>query len=86
MVGELGVADAAERLDAEKRNRARNALVVSQVYGRGKVLLLAFDETWRLRYKAGDIYHHRFWGQIMRWGVGEKLRAGEPGLRLVRTN
>jgi hypothetical protein len=79
---ESGVSDAATRLDEETRNRSRNALVVAQTYGRGKVLMLNFDQTWRLRYKAGDTYHHRFWGQIMRWGVGEKLRAGEDHLRV----
>jgi len=80
--GLLGVADAAARLDAETQTRARNALVVAQNYGRGKVLMLNFDQTWRLRYRAGDKYHHKFWGQVMRWGVGEKLRAGREGLRL----
>ena len=80
--GVLAVADAAARLDAETRKRARNSLVVAQNYGRGKVLMLNFDQTWRLRYCAGDKYHHKFWGQVMRWGVGEKLRAGKEGLRL----
>jgi hypothetical protein len=78
----LQVADAAARLEDEARLRSRNALVVCQAYGRGKVLMLNFDQTWRLRYRAGDKYHHRFWGQVMRWGVGEKLRAGREGLRL----
>ena len=80
--GNVNVTDAAARLDAEIRKRARNSLVVAQNYGRGKVLLLNFDQTWRLRYCAGDKYHHKFWGQVMRWGVGEKLRAGKEGLRL----
>ena len=80
--GVLGVADAAAHLDAETRKRARNSLVVAQSYGRGKVLMLNFDQTWRLRYRVGDKYHHKFWGQVMRWGVGEKLRAGKEGLRL----
>ena len=81
-VGTITAADATARLDAETRKRARNALVVAQSYGRGKVLMLNFDQTWRLRYCAGDKYHHRFWGQVLRWGMGEKLRAGREGLRL----
>jgi len=41
-----------------------------------------FDRTWRFRYRVGDTHHHRFWGQVMRWGVGEKLRAGDEFFRL----
>ncbi len=76
------VADAVAKLEAETRKRNRDALIVAQNYGRGKVLMLNFDRTWRLRYRVGDTYHHRFWGQVVRWGVGEKLRAGHAGLRL----
>lgn len=59
-----------------------NALIVAQRYGSGKVLALNFDRSWRLRYGVGDIYHHKFWGQILRWGTGEILRAGNEILRL----
>ena len=78
----MGVAEAAAHIDAEMRKRSRNALIVTQTYGHGKVLMLDFDQTWRLRSRDGDKAHHRFWGQVMRWGVGEKLRAGHEGLRL----
>ncbi len=74
--------DVAQRLDAEKARRARDALVVARNYGRGKVLVMNFDQTWRMRYLAGDRLHHRFWGQVVRWGIGEKLRAGNGGLRV----
>jgi hypothetical protein len=80
--GGVGILDAAARLDDEIRKRARASLVVAQSYGRGKVLLLNVDQTWRLRYRSGDKYHHKFWGQVLRWGVGEKLRAGKEGLRV----
>ena len=78
----MNVLDAAARLDDEIRRRARTSLLVAQSYGRGKVLLLNFDQTWRLRYRTGDKFHHKFWGQVLRWGVGEKLRAGKEGLRV----
>jgi len=78
----VDVSSAGEQLDEETLERARNSLVVVQNYGRGKIMMLNFDQTWRLRYKIGDTYHHRLWGQVMRWGVGEKLRAGEDHLRL----
>ncbi len=56
-------------------------LVVSET-GRGKVAFLATDETWRLRYRAGDRYHHRFWGNLVNWGAGEKLRDGNSHARV----
>ena len=51
-------------------------LVTVRETGRGKVAFFATDETWHLRYRKGDTYHHRFWGNMLRWGAGEKLRDG----------
>ena len=68
-------------LEARMNYRNRHALIATQRYGRGKVLGLAFDRTWRLRYRVGDTRHHRFWGQVMRWGLGERLRAGAEKFR-----
>lgn len=76
------VRNALEKMQAETLARERNALVVVQNYGRGKVLALATDQSWRLRYRVGDTLHHRFWGQIIRWGLGERLRDGTPQLRV----
>jgi hypothetical protein len=57
-------------------------LLVQQSYGFGKVLFVGLDSTWRWRYKAGDTYHHRFWGQLVRWAAAERLLPA--GNRLVR--
>jgi hypothetical protein len=57
-------------------------LLVQQSYGFGKVLFVGLDSTWRWRYKAGDVYHHRFWGQLVRWAAAERLLPA--GNRLVR--
>ena len=65
-----------------RREEMRQALVVAQPYGMGKVLMLLTDQTWRLRYQVGDTHHHRFWGQIMRWAAGEQLRAGNVYARM----
>jgi hypothetical protein len=62
--------------------RTENALIVSQRYALGKTLMLNFDRTWRLRYGVGDVYHHKFWGQVLRWASGENLRAGNELIRL----
>src|SRR5207247_2247757 len=57
-------------------------LLVQQNYGFGKVVFVGLDSTWRWRYRAGDVYHHRFWGQLVRWAAAERLLPG--GNRLVR--
>jgi hypothetical protein len=73
----------AAEVDPEKlRLQKKNPLIVLQQYGAGNVLLLNFDRTWRLRYRVGDPYHHRFWTQVLRWATAAKLSAGTPHVRL----
>ncbi|MCX8237373.1 MAG: hypothetical protein OSB05_01015 [Akkermansiaceae bacterium] len=68
---------------AKRREReAKKALLVTRQTGSGKVAMLLADRTWRLREGVGDIYHHRFWGQLVRWGAGPNLRAGTETIRL----
>ena len=59
----------------------RNALITTASHGLGKVMVLGFDRTWRMRYRIGDVYHHKFWGQVIRWATAGKLPAGT---RLVK--
>jgi hypothetical protein len=58
-----------------------SAVIAAQPYGLGKVLWIGTDGTWRWRFRVGDAYHHRFWGQTVRWAASGKLAAGN---RLVR--
>jgi hypothetical protein len=51
-------------------------LIVHQYYGLGQVVWLASDSTWRWRFRVGDQFHHRFWGQLARWAATAKLSAG----------
>ncbi|HPD13970.1 MAG TPA: hypothetical protein PLE19_03430 [Planctomycetota bacterium] len=48
----------------------------------GRVMFLATDHTWRLRYRVGDTHHHRFWGQVLRWATADKLPAGTSLVKL----
>jgi uncharacterized membrane protein len=57
-------------------------LVVAQQYGAGKVLMLNFDSTWRWRYDYGDVYHYRFWGNILRWLIATPLEGEGKYVRL----
>jgi hypothetical protein len=74
--------DLADALLQQKQTEQQNALVVTSQTGLGKVVMLNFDQTWRFRYGVGDTYHHRFWGQLMRWGAGQNLASGTNFVRL----
>jgi hypothetical protein len=56
-------------------------VIAAQPYGLGKVLWVGTDSTWRWRYRVGDLYHHRFWGQVVRWAAAGKLAAGNDWVR-----
>ncbi len=42
-------------------------LVVTARAGRGKVLFMGVDSSWRWRRGVEDLYHYRFWRQMSRW-------------------
>ncbi len=59
------------------------AAVAHQYYGFGQVVWMGVDSTWRWRRRAGDMWHHRFWGQIVRWAAGNKSAAGNDQVRMT---
>ena len=69
-------------LQKQKDLEKKNALVVVSQFGTGKVAMLLTDHTWRFRYGVGNTDHHKFWGQLLRWGTGDNLRAGTELVRL----
>ena len=74
--------DALAKVAMRKEREEENAVFVVRQTGAGKVAMLLTDRTWRLREGAGDVYHHRFWGQLVRWGAGPNLRSGNEAIRL----
>jgi hypothetical protein len=48
-------------------------IIARQNFGFGRVLFLGIDSTWRWRFKTGELYHHRFWGQIAQWAASDRL-------------
>lgn len=71
--------------ESNLENERRNGLVVQHYVGTGQVLWLGTDSTWRWRFRVGDAYHHRFWGQLIRWTVGFKATAASQQVRLALT-
>lgn len=57
-------------------------LIVTHQAGAGRVMYLDFDQTWRFRYYTGDILHHKFWGQALRWATADKMPFGSGPIRL----
>jgi len=82
IIADFDPQETANRIREMNEIQDRNSLLIFQPYGLGKVLMLNFDRTWRLRYRIGDTLHHRFWGKVATWGAGENLRAGSEFIRL----
>ncbi len=59
-----------------RTEREASSLIAWQTFGKGRVLFVGLDSTWRWRYKIGDKHHHRFWGQLIRWATADKLLPG----------
>lgn len=53
-----------------------------QYVGSGMVLFHATDDTWRWRYKVGDVYFARYWVQAIRYLSRNKLLGNNQGVRL----
>lgn len=51
-------------------------VVAIQKYGAGEVLWIGTENTWRWRKNTGDLYHTRFWGQIVQRMAGRRLATG----------
>ncbi len=73
---------ALDDLTRHRDNEAQRALLVTRQTGNGKVAAVLTDRTWRLREGAGDVNHHRFWSNLVRWGAGPLLRAGSDKVAL----
>ena len=53
-------------------------LIAVRQYGKGEVVYLGFNETWRLRRKYGEKYYRQFWSQLIyRLGMSHALGSRE---------
>jgi hypothetical protein len=60
-----------------------DAFLSWQYVGLGRVVYIAAPVTYQLRYQIGDEYHHRFWGQLIRWAIAREMSSGSKTVRLV---
>jgi hypothetical protein len=60
----------------------RLPLLVTRTFGTGKVLFMGTDGAWRWRRGVEDLYHYRFWGQVVRWMAYARNMAKGENMRL----
>jgi len=50
---------------ADGEPTAKHPLILQQFVGRGRVIFLGFDETWRWRFRTQEERFNQFWGQLL---------------------
>lgn len=63
----------------------RMPLLVTRSAGSGKVLFMGTDSAWRWRRGVEDLYHYRFWSQVVRWMAHQRHLSEREGIRLAFT-
>ncbi|MDG1833316.1 MAG: hypothetical protein P8J63_08825, partial [Verrucomicrobiota bacterium] len=58
-------------------------VLVTRPFGAGEVLFMGTDAAWRWRRGVEDLYHYRFWGQVVRWMAHKRKMAQGQGMRLT---
>jgi len=85
--GRLKPGATALAVHAGEENRAGGVpIIASQRFGKGQVLYLASDETWRWRYKPGAEPHRRFWGQAVSALALAHLMGGSNRIQIETDN
>lgn len=57
--------------------------IIHHDYGFGQVVWMGVDSTWRWRMRAGDQWHYKFWGQLIRWAARNKAASGNDDVRMT---
>lgn len=59
------------------------AFLTWQQIGAGRVAYISSPSTYQLRMRNGDLYFHRFWGQLLRWIVSGTAISGSKTVKLL---
>ncbi|MBT5020389.1 hypothetical protein N8590_02560 [bacterium] len=68
--------------ETESSRFGRVPLIVTRTSGTGKVLFMGTDGAWRWRKGVEDLYHYRFWGQVVRWMAYQRNMSQGESMRL----
>ncbi|HEV3022363.1 MAG TPA: VWA domain-containing protein [Pirellulales bacterium] len=74
------LAEHPSRVTADGR---RLPVFITQFVGAGKVLFHATDDTWRWRYRVGDVFFARYWVQAVRYLSRSKLLGKDHAVELA---
>jgi hypothetical protein len=77
-----GLRSGSVELVALKLDGGERAVFATRAQGAGKVFYSGIDSTWRWRFRFGDEFYRKFWGQVIRWAVAERLSAADDHVRL----
>ena len=81
----FGTILAAHPTDKTVDQKSPQPLIAVRKYGKGEVIYVAFNESWRLRRRYGELYFRQFWGQMIhRLGLSHAL--GSQKRFVVRTD
>lgn len=68
--------------DSDSSSFGRVPLIATRTSGTGKVLFMGTDGAWRWRKGVEDLYHYRFWGQVVRWMAYQRNMSQGEAMRL----
>lgn len=69
--------------DSKTNRFGRLPLVVTRTFGIGKSLFVGTDSAWRWRKGVEDLYHYRFWSQMVRWMAYQRRMSNGESMRLI---
>lgn len=72
----------ADTLARQQQKERESPLIITHHTGFGTVLMFGTDQTWRLRYRKGEAYHHRLWGQVLRHAAGDSIVRGSDTVKI----
>lgn len=67
---------------SRRNENGRIPLLATRNAGTGHVLFLGTDGAWRWRKGVEDLYHYRFWGQVVRWMAHKRHMFSDDGARV----
>jgi hypothetical protein len=70
-------------IDGSETSADLPAFLSWQQVGAGRVVYLSSPATYQLRMRNGDKFHHRFWGQLVRWIASNAALTGSKRVKLM---
>jgi hypothetical protein len=81
-----GLKPSALALLAARGGRGKgDPLIATHAYGRGTVLFMGINDTWRWRYQVGETHFRRFWGKVVQY-LGLPHLTGAAALVTLTTD